>query len=427
MRRLIASKLKISWVNIPVFGTYGHLIYVSTRLQNIKVNDDVAPRVTPKNNDYTIVANESPYSGTVGGGIVNEPTNIRYGFLGGVSDVFSLRLRGTFAEATNFNILDIESFLSQFPNLYSISIDSNSTSGRTQIINGDLAKIHDNLEKIKIKNIQNPINNTNLYLNLSNFSTSSKLKFFSAIENNQPFKVNGDLSKLPISCNYFKIFTAETSSGITYTQGKTWANTFDTLYLNVPMNSLTETDNLLIDFDNSVSVSTGNKAVYLPECFRSSLSDSALASIISKGFTVTLAGQTTTSVLGNIRYIRDTLGGVGLNTFAEIEVYSEGVNVALGKNVAMYRNGVFILNTSTVTNGNKGDFYNGGGGVMFAFLDLGDVYNVDLITIIHYFDGRRLNAKLEVSEDGVIWRTLFDYAVSGTYPEVPRGKKYFSN
>jgi len=78
-------------------------------------------------------------------------------------------------------------------------------------------------------------------------------------------------------------------------------------------------------------------------------------------------------------------------------------------------------------NGNYGEFaYTGSIGLRYVQLDLGGAYTVDQIKVWHYAADSRTynNTKTQVSADGVTWYTVFDSAVSGTYPETAAGKTH---
>ncbi|OQA22084.1 MAG: F5/8 type C domain protein [Chloroflexi bacterium ADurb.Bin360] len=78
-------------------------------------------------------------------------------------------------------------------------------------------------------------------------------------------------------------------------------------------------------------------------------------------------------------------------------------------------------------NGNYGEFaYTGSIGLRYVQLDLGGAYTVDQIKVWHYAADSRIynNTKTQVSADGVTWYTVFDSAVSGTYPETAAGKTH---
>ena len=61
-------------------------------------------------------------------------------------------------------------------------------------------------------------------------------------------------------------------------------------------------------------------------------------------------------------------------------------------------------------------------------LDLGDIKSVDYIRIWHYYaDEREYNHKLQISQDGNNWQTLYDSEVQGRYTESNSGKTYILN
>jgi chromosome segregation ATPase len=125
-----------------------------------------------------------------------------------------------------------------------------------------------------------------------------------------------------------------------------------------------------------------------------------------------------------IRYIRDYLNGSSANTsnhWIEIQAIVDGQNVAQGKAVTA-SNGQSSL--GVITDGNKTSYVNVGSGLTWVQVDLGQVHeNVEYLHIWHYYaDGRTYNdTKTQVSEDGVIWRTLFDSSVTGKYKETSDG------
>ena len=66
------------------------------------------------------------------------------------------------------------------------------------------------------------------------------------------------------------------------------------------------------------------------------------------------------------------------------------------------------------------------GGPQYLLLDLGGCYNVDSITVWHYYaDERIYDHNLEISSDGIHWHTLYDSAVSGGYRETYEGRIYY--
>ena len=119
-----------------------------------------------------------------------------------------------------------------------------------------------------------------------------------------------------------------------------------------------------------------------------------------------------------VRYIRDWANGSTSNTgnhWVEIEAYSGGVNVALGKSATSP-----ILTDGAVA---SSPYYSQGSGLQSVQVDLGEVCIVEVINVRHYYaDGRTYhNTKTEVSADGVNWVTVFDSAIEGEYPETSAG------
>jgi len=119
-----------------------------------------------------------------------------------------------------------------------------------------------------------------------------------------------------------------------------------------------------------------------------------------------------------VRYIRDWINGSTSNTgnhWVEIEAYSGGVNVALGKSATSP-----ILTDGAVA---SSPYYSQGSGLQSVQVDLGEVCIVEVINVRHYYaDGRTYhNTKTEVSADGVNWVTVFDSAIEGEYPETSAG------
>jgi phage minor structural protein len=130
-----------------------------------------------------------------------------------------------------------------------------------------------------------------------------------------------------------------------------------------------------------------------------------------------------------IRYIRDWLNGSTSNTgnhWVEIKaINGEGQNVALNKTESTYP---ILTDGSTDTNAYTSP--TGSSGLTWVEIDLGETYDdIDHIHVWHYYaDGRTYHDnKVEVSEDGVNWITIFDAALSGEYPETSAGRKHTVN
>lgn len=209
--------------------------------------------------------------------------------LSGLNDVYSLYFGG-------YGIVinqDFSSFLNQFPNLYSINIDIPHS---VAYLNGDISLIPNKVEKIYIRDLRN---SGNLYLNISNFNVNSQLKEFKSIYgqygHNGFTNIYGDLSKLP---PLIKIFTLRDNlaNTLTYTAGRTWASSFDTLDLGNATMSYSDIDNLLNDMANSITTAIGSKIIRLANCYRTPASNTAVAYLQSLGFTITVLG-TLTSVI----------------------------------------------------------------------------------------------------------------------------------
>lgn len=293
------GRLRTGWANIPLNDVLNVGFYFSTKNKDafILKGDGTAQYdfSTVKNRDYTD-GGSTPFSSTNISYSSAFTGDLKAGFKGGLKDVYSIFLGWshngvTGAKINRWNIQDIETFFGQFPNLYSIMIDIYAYQNYTfATLKGDFAKIPDSVERVIIMNNETDNAAVNTTLNLSNFSISSKLKHFDfTAGNNQPgstMKLNGDLAKLPVGVDFFKFLKVASGSSITYTAGKVWASSFDTLSIPLPL-SHTELDNLLIDMDNSITTKIGAGIIYLLG-YRTSTSDAAVASLQSKGFTVNI-------------------------------------------------------------------------------------------------------------------------------------------
>lgn len=132
-----------------------------------------------------------------------------------------------------------------------------------------------------------------------------------------------------------------------------------------------------------------------------------------------------------VRYIRDYLNGSTSNTgnhWIEIQALdSSEVNKALNKAVSSSH---ALSNASLITDGNSATdpYANGTVGVLqWVKVDLGAVYDINKIKVWHYHSNFRTyhNTKLEVSEDNVNWKVIFDSASQGEYRETPFGKEFY--
>jgi len=136
-----------------------------------------------------------------------------------------------------------------------------------------------------------------------------------------------------------------------------------------------------------------------------------------------------------VRYVRNYLNGNTINTsshWVEIEAieYDTGINVGLSSSGAIV-SGSFSADFSIINNGivsNVGGEYIGIVGEAHVVLDLGSVYEIENIIMYHYYGDSRIYNwnKLEVSIDGIEWRTLFDTQASDLeYVESSAGKSIY--
>jgi len=147
-----------------------------------------------------------------------------------------------------------------------------------------------------------------------------------------------------------------------------------------------------------------------------------------------------------VRYIKDSLNGSTANTGSHwCRVYP---HVSGGSTIAITTAMISVINDSGVSVGYS--VYGGGdAGTCLSqsigltpyinsnvsnparshlFIDLGTTYNLDYISIYHYYDGRTYyNTATYVSSDGVNWTTLFDSAIVGTYIENGAFNTYYLN
>ena len=225
-----AGRTKIGIAQIPLISAIGAQFVFSTRSKNaiLKRNDGSAEYgFTPlKMKDYTDGTNLLNL-GVVDGYSTNYTGNFTIKLLGGAKDVYSIATaRDTIDANHRLNITDVETFFVQFPNLYSVALDANSQNNPAwqSIVKGDLSRFPNSVERVGVYNADFVNAAYDLVLNFSNYSATSQLKWFLFSANGGNIKLLGDLSKLPIYCNYLKLVTASAGSSITYTAGKVWAS-----------------------------------------------------------------------------------------------------------------------------------------------------------------------------------------------------------
>ena len=148
-------------------------------------------------------------------------------------------------------------------------------------------------------------------------------------------------------------------------------------------------------------------------------------SVLKKVFDKTLPAPS------KVRYIRVFTNGNTANVsniWSEIEAFNkEGVNIAFGKAVTGQRSFRSDYPSSNVVDGNIASYgvIVGNGTQTYAQVDLGDLYDITNIRVFHPTPGRVYHeTKLEVSEDGTTWLTVFDSAIEGEYVETAEGRNY---
>ena len=164
-----------------------------------------------------------------------------------------------------------------------------------------------------------------------------------------------------------------------------------------------------------------------------------------------IVGRKQDAPLTSVRYVRDWLNGSTAgagNEWVECRVMSGESNIAAGILPELYHlNGELMETTQDLqiyTDGKLTDenassplletqdtvetlsYIFTEGGPQYLLLDLGGCYNVDSITVWHYYaDERIYDHNLEISSDGIHWHTLYDSAVSGGYRETYEGRIYY--
>ena len=283
---------------VPVSNCTRMILNISTRSYNAVVDWGDGTYLN-YNSSKNVDATVNSISSATKSYSPNFTGDIKVYLKGGLKDVYSISFsydRFTSPPLNNqYNIQDLGLFLVQMPNLYSYKFYSymgGNVSAQPTII-GDFAQSPDSVEMILIGPIDVKNRATALVLNFNNFKTTSKLKWLRKTRDvgwsvPNALRLIGDIAKIPPMCSYFNIehpvsVLTETSA-ITYTSGKVWASSFDTLQIPLLL-SISEIDNLLIDLDNSVTTKIGDGIFYF-DSYRSDISDSAVASLQSKGFTV---------------------------------------------------------------------------------------------------------------------------------------------
>lgn len=139
-----------------------------------------------------------------------------------------------------------------------------------------------------------------------------------------------------------------------------------------------------------------------------------------------------------IRYIRDWLNGSNIsaeNRWIECKVIAKDIDVAEGITPICrdLNQGIVTISNSELgkyTDGSTlSDNYLSSTGNHYLQLDLGEVhYDIDYIQVWHGYSEEkeyRFNHKLQISNDGVTWFTLYDSDISGGYSELSSGRIHY--
>ncbi len=134
---------------------------------------------------------------------------------------------------------------------------------------------------------------------------------------------------------------------------------------------------------------------------------------------VNAINQGNVSPLSNVRYVRNCINGSSANTgnhWVELQVFSNGVNVASGL-TATISNGT-LSNPAYITNGNttSSQYSGGGSGLTCITLDLNNVYDVSEIKLWHYYSDSRMYKEntTSVSSDNTSWVTVYNTSYAET-------------
>lgn len=133
-----------------------------------------------------------------------------------------------------------------------------------------------------------------------------------------------------------------------------------------------------------------------------------------------------------IRYVKNSLGGSTANQSAhwnKIQIFDKnGVNIAPNGTITTYGQGSNENNSTGLVISAAapavGSFYGVGYPGKTVLIDLGDKYELSKIVMFHYWgDSRRYYKNiLSISQDNIIWYTIFDSDVQGNYAETSSGK-----
>lgn len=284
----IFGRQYVGLFKIP-FGTCNRYRFtISTRTGNLKVkmpDGEIVNYNTSKLVDGTISEingfernYSTPYS----------PQDIEVTSIKGNSDIYSIVFGWANEQYNdNYNIQDIGTFLAQFPNLYSINYDiyAYGRNSNRPTIKGNLFALPKSVTRVRVGQLDVLNRPNDTYGNFDSFTNDMQLTYYYDGDTfiSGGSKYYGDLAKTPPNVNFLKI-TATNNSSLTYTAGKTWTSSFDTLDLGNATISYSDIDNLLNDMNNSITTAIEGKRININGGYTNT---SAYNGLIAKGFTIT--------------------------------------------------------------------------------------------------------------------------------------------
>lgn len=291
---------------IPMLKTRTMALYISTYKSDSTILWGEGSKSTYGNikmNDYTL-SNTQP-------GISTKKTypelftgDIKVFFKLGASDVYSINFHLDFPGSGvttqyRYNIINLKTFLSQFPKLYSINYRTYAygDSARQVTIKGNLIDVPASVRRIRVYELDLLSMTSSTYIDFDALTPEHTLEYYrhegiqEGYGGTTTFNgvyIKGDIAKLPptMSFFYYNSKAAQGTNVITYTPGKTWRSDFDTFRLNKQL-SANIIDNILVDMNNSITTAIGGKLIYLRGS-RTVASEVAVLGLQNKGFTVSI-------------------------------------------------------------------------------------------------------------------------------------------
>jgi hypothetical protein len=132
-----------------------------------------------------------------------------------------------------------------------------------------------------------------------------------------------------------------------------------------------------------------------------------------------------TTVLNNVRYVKDCINGSNANTgnhWVELKIIKDGINLAKGKTATgttAISNPAYLTDDDVTTANYSSQ---SGGALQCVTIDLGQIYNLDEVAVWHYFADSRIyyNNITYVSSDNNTWVEALN---TGNQAETGLGKK----